>query len=460
MSPYLIHALVATDDRRYYNHSGIDFIGLGRAVFKTLLLQDESSGGGSTITQQLAKLLYSPKANNKLQRVFQKPIEWVIATKLERFYTKDEIINLYLNKYDFNYNAVGIESAARTYINKRPIDLNIQESAMLVGMLKNSSLYNPVRRENVTKERRDVVLAQMRKAGHLTLQEADSIQKLPIELDFNRADHVAIPAPYYRQHLAKMMMAVKPERKNYASWQGQQFTEDSLAWETDPLFGWCNKNKKPDGSNYNVYTDGLKIYSTIDSRMQKYAEQAVREHLQYLQPQFAAEKRGKKYAPYSNSVANDVEKFMQTAMKQTDRYRILKKQNWSDEKILSNFKDTPVDMKVFSWKGEIDTTMTPWDSIRYHKGFLRAGFVAMNPVTGHVKAYVGGPDFAHFKYDMVSSGKRQIGSTIKPYLYTLAMEEGLSPCDGMVHGPITIMAENGSRGAPETHVKRLDILLP
>lgn len=324
LSPYLIHALVATEDRRYYNHSGIDFIGLGRAIFKTLLLQDESSGGGSTITQQLAKLLYSPKANNKLQRVFQKPIEWVIATKLERFYTKDEIINLYLNKYDFNYNAVGIESAARTYFNKRPIDLNIQESAMLVGMLKNSSLYNPVRREKVTKERRDVVLAQMRKAGHLTLQEADSLQKLPIELDFNRADHIAIPAPYYRQHLAKVMMAVKPERKNYASWQGQQFTEDSIAWETDPLFGWCNKNKKPDGSNYNVYTDGLKIYSTVDSRMQKYAEQALREHLQYLQPQFTAEKRGKKYAPYSNSVANDVEKFMQTAMRQTDRYRILK----------------------------------------------------------------------------------------------------------------------------------------
>ncbi len=448
LSPYLIHALVATEDRRYYNHSGIDFIGLGRAIFKTLLLQDESSGGGSTITQQLAKLLYSPKANNKLQRVFQKPIEWVIATKLERFYTKDEIINLYLNKYDFNYNAVGIESAARTYFNKRPIDLNIQESAMLVGMLKNSSLYNPVRREKVTKERRDVVLAQMRKAGHLTLQEADSLQKLPIELDFNRADHIAIPAPYYRQHLAKVMMAVKPERKNYASWQGQQFAEDSLAWETDPLFGWCNKNKKPDGSNYNVYTDGLKIYSTVDSRMQKYAEQALREHLQYLQPQFTAEKRGKKYAPYSNSVANDVEKFMQTAMRQTDRYRILKKQNWSDDKILSNFKDTPVDMKVFSWKGEIDTTMTPWDSIRYHKGFLRAGFVAMNPVTGHVKAYVGGPDFAHFKYDMVSSGKRQIGSTIKPYLYTLAMEEGLSPCDGMVHGPITIMAENGQPWTP------------
>lgn len=449
LSPHLIDALVATEDRRYYTHSGIDFIGLGRAVFKTLLLQNESSGGGSTITQQLAKLLYSPKANNKLQRIFQKPIEWVIATKLERFYTKDEIINLYLNKYDFNYNAIGIELAAHTYFKKRPIDLNIQESAMLVGMLKNSSLYNPVRREEVTKDRRDVVLDQMRKSGYLTSQEADSLKKLPIELDFNRADHISIPAPYYRQHLARVMMAVKPERKNYASWQGQQFTEDSLSWENDPLYGWCNKNKKPDGSNYNIYTDGLKIYSTIDSRMQKYAEQAVQEHLgQTLQPQFTAEKQGKKYAPYSNSVANDAEKLMRTAMKQTDRYRILKKQNWSDEKILSNFKDTPVEMKVFSWKGDIDTVMTPWDSIRYHKGFLRAGFMAMNPVTGHVKAYVGGPNFAHFKYDMVSSGKRQIGSTIKPYLYTLAMEEGLSPCDGMIHGPVTLITETGQPWTP------------
>ena len=260
---------------------------------------------------------------------------------------------------------------------------------------------------------------------------------------------MSIPAPYYRQQLAKIMMAVKPEKKNYASWQGPQFSEDSLAWENDPLYGWCNKNKKPDGSNYNIYTDGLKIYSTLDSRMQKYAEQAVREHLSgYLQPHFTAEKRNKKYAPYANSLAGDAEKFMQTAMKQTDRYRILKKEGWSDDKILSNFKDTPVEMKIFSWKGDIDTTMTPWDSIRYHKGFLRTGFMAMSPLTGHVKAYVGGPDFSHFKFDNVSMGKRQIGSTIKPYLYTLAMEEGLTPCDGMVHGPVTIVAENGQAWTP------------
>ncbi len=450
LSPHLIDALVATEDIRYYSHSGIDPIGLGRAVFKTVLLQDESSGGGSTISQQLAKLLYSPRANNKMQRFVQKPIEWVIATKLERFYTKDEIINLYLNKYDFNYNAVGIESAARTYFNKRPIDLNIEESAMLVGMLKNSSLYNPLRRPEVTTSRRNVVLAQMQKSGHLTAREKDSLQQLPLELDFNRASHVDIPAPYYRQHLAKVMMAAKPDKKNYPSWQIQQFVEDSISWENDPLYGWCNKNQKADGSNYNIYTDGLKIYSTIDTRIQKHAEEAVKEHLGgYLQKQFTAEKRGKRYAPYASRVSDQIETLMVTSLKQTDRYRALKKSGMSDEKIITEFKDKPVEMKVFSWKGEIDTLMTPWDSIRYHKSYLRTGFMAMSPITGQVKAYVGGPDFKFFKYDMVSTGKRQIGSTIKPYLYTLAMEEGMTPCDGMSHVPQTLIAESGEAWTPK-----------
>lgn len=449
LSPHLINALISTEDVRYYSHSGIDIVGLGRAVVKTMLMQDESSGGGSTITQQLAKLLYSPRAKNRLQRYAQKPIEWVIATKLERFYTKDEIVNLYLNKYDFNYSAVGIESAAITYFNKRPNELNIQESATLIGMLQNSALYNPVRRPEITKERRNVVLAQMHKAGYLTSQEKDSLQKMPLELDFNRISHVNIPAPYYRQHLAKIMMAKKPEMQNYASWQKQQFKEDSISWEKNPLYGWCNKNKKADGSYYNIYTDGLKIYSTIDSRMQRYAEEAVKEHLgDYLQPHFSAEKKGKKYAPYASSVADRIESLMTTAMKQTDRYRALKNSGMSEKEIISNFKDKPVEMKVFSWKGEIDTLMTPWDSIRYHKGFLRSGFVAISPSTGQVKAYVGGPDFKFFKYDMVSTGKRQIGSTIKPYLYTLAMEEGMTPCDGMIHGPVTITAETGIPWTP------------
>ena len=445
----LIDALVATEDQRYYTHSGVDAISLGRVIFKTLLTQQESSGGGSTITQQLAKLLYSPRASNKIQRAFQKPIEWIIAVKLERQYSKDEIVNLYLNKYDFNYDAIGIRSAAKTYFNKAPLELNIQESAMLVGMLKNASLYNPVRREELTKDRRDVVFTQMQKNGFLTKKESDSLKQLPIELEFKRVDHISIPAPYYRQHLAKVMMAQKPNKKNYASWQAQQYLEDSLSWNNDPLYGWCYKNKKADGSNYNIYTDGLKIYSTIDSRMQEYAEQAVEEHLGgYLQGHFTREKRGRKYAPYANKMADKVDGFMKTAMRQTDRYKLLKKEGWTEEKILSNFQDEAVEMKVFSWQGDIDTVMTPWDSIRYHKGFLRTGFMAMNPTTGHVKAYVGGPNFSHFKYDMVSSGKRQIGSTIKPYLYTLAMEEGLTPCDGTIHEPQTLIDENGNPWTP------------
>lgn len=450
LSPHLIDALIATEDIRYYSHSGIDFISVGRAVVKTMLLNRESSGGGSTITQQLAKLLYSPRASNKLQRVFQKPVEWVIAAKLERYYTKDEIINLYLNKYDFNYNAVGIESAARTYFNKTPKELNTEESAMLIGMLKNSSLYNPVRRPEVTRDRRNVVLSQMEKYDYLSRQEADSLKQLPVVIDFNRSGHVDIAAPYYRQHLAKIMMAKKPERKNYASWQNQQFKEDSLAWAEDPLYGWCNKNKKADGSSYDIYTDGLKIYSTLDSRMQRYAEAAVKEHMGgYLQEQFFREKKGMKYAPYSSEVSYQVEDLLITAMKQSDRYRILKKEGMSDAAILKNFKEEKVEMKVFSWdQREVDTLMTPWDSIRYHKNFLRTGFMAMDPLTGHVKAYVGGPDFKFFKYDMVSTGKRQIGSTIKPYLYTLAMEEGMTPCDQMMHQPITLMTETGEEWTP------------
>ncbi len=451
LSPHLIDALIATEDIRFYKHSGIDVIGLGRAIVKTLLLQQEDSGGGSTITQQLAKLLYSPKAGNKFKRMMQKPIEWVIAVKLERYYSKDEIINLYLNKYDFNYNAVGIESAARTYFNKKPGELNIQESAMLIGMLKNSSLYNPVRRPELTLQRRNVVIEQMRKAGCITRQEADSLKQTPLEIDFNRLSHIDVPAPYFRQYLGMIMMANKPDRRDYpAAWQRQQFIEDSIAWETNPLYGWCHKNKKADGSDYNIYTDGLKIYSTIDSRMQKYAEESVKEYLgDYLQPLFDKEKAGKKYAPFSSHVSDKVEQLMANAMRQTDRYRGMKKAGYSEEEILKYFKNNEVEMKVFSWeKGEIDTVMTPWDSIRYHKSFLRSGFMAMDPYTGHVKAYVGGPDFKFFKYDMVSKGKRQIGSTIKPFLYTLAMEEGMTPCDQMLHVPQTLLDENGREWTP------------
>ena len=442
---HLINALIATEDIRFYSHSGIDAYALARAVVKRGILQQKSGGGGSTITQQLAKLLYSPSAENAFERILQKPIEWVIAVKLEHFYTKEEILNLYLNKYDFNYNAVGIMSAAKTYFNKIPSELSVEESAMLVGMCKNSSLYNPVRRPELTQQRRNVVLKQMEKSNHISTVEKDSLQLNDIELDFNRSGHREGLAPYFRQYLAGIMMSKKPERKNYsASWLRQQFTEDSLSWETNPLYGWCYKNTKTDGSFYNIYTDGLKIFSTIDSRMQRHAEDAVSEHVGgTLQPQFTKEKEGRSYAPYSRSVSDRVDGLIQVAMRQSGRYRDLKKENKTDEEIIQSFKSEKIDMKVFSWEsGEVEKQMTPWDSIKYHKGFLRAGFMAMNPITGHVKAYVGGPNFTFFQYDMVTKGKRQIGSTIKPFLYTLAMEEGMTPCDRMLHVAQTLETEN------------------
>ena len=451
LSPHLINALIATEDIRFYSHSGIDAIALVRAIVKRGILQQKSGGGGSTITQQLAKLLYSPSAANSFERILQKPIEWVIAVKLEHFYTKEEILNLYLNKYDFNYNAVGIMSAAKTYFDKLPSELNVEESAMLVGMCKNSSLYNPVRRPELTQQRRNVVLKQLEKSHHITKSEKDSLQQKEIELEFRRSGHREGLAPYFRQYLAGIMMSKKPDRKNYsASWLQQQFKEDSISWETNPLYGWCYKNKKSDGSFYNIYTDGLKIFSTIDSRMQRHAEESVQEHVgEYLQPQFTKEKQGRSYAPYSRSVSDKVDGLIKMAMKQTDRYRDLKKTGKSEDEIVYFFKNEKVEMKVFSWeKTEIDTTMTPWDSIRYHKGFLRAGFMAMNPITGHVKAYVGGPNFSFFQYDMVTKGKRQIGSTIKPFLYTLAMEEGMTPCDKMLHVAQTLETETGELWTP------------
>lgn len=446
LPPHLIDALISTEDIRFRSHSGIDAYSLARAIVKRGILQQKSGGGGSTITQQLAKLLYSPTAGSTFERILQKPIEWVIAVKLEHFYTKEEIINLYLNKYDFNYNAVGIMSAAKTYFNKHPRDLSIEESAMLVGMCKNSSLYNPVRRTEMTQQRRNVVLMQMEKYDHISKNQKDSLQQIDIDMsNFNRSSHREGLAPYFRQYLAGIMMSKKPDRKNYsASWLQQQFVEDSIAWENNDLYGWCYKNKKSDGSHYNIYTDGLKIFSTLDSRMQKHAEDAVKEHVGgTLQPQFTREKKGRSYAPYSRSVSDRVDGLLRMAMRQTGRYRDLKKENKKEEEIVDFFKTEKIDMKVFSWeKGEIDTLMTPWDSIIHHKGFLRAGFMAMSPITGHVKAYVGGPDFTFFQYDMVTKGKRQIGSTIKPFLYTLAMEEGKTPCNTMLHVAQTLETEN------------------
>ncbi|MBO4955646.1 MAG: penicillin-binding protein [Muribaculaceae bacterium] len=433
ISPYVVDALIATEDSRFEEHSGIDFRALLRVGFKTLLMMDRSSGGGSTITQQLAKQLYSPESSGMLSRAFQKPIEWMIAVKLERFYTKEEIIKMYLNQFDFLYNAVGIKSAAQVYFNKRPADLNIQEAAMLVGMVKNPSIYNPVRFPERTTERRNVVFEQMVKAGKITQAQADSLKNLPIELDFRRVDHKEGIAPYFREELRRMLRAKKPVRSDYRGWEIDRYLTDSVEWERNPLFGWIEKNPKPDGSKYDIYNDGLRIYTTIDSRMQQYAEEAVEEHLGgYLQPAFFREKRGSSTAPYSSNRTEvsevRVHHLINNAIKQTDRYRNLIKAGYTPEEARATF-DEPHEMKLFTYHGVVDTLMTPYDSLLYQKHLLRTGFMAMDPSNGHVKAYVGGPDFNFFQYDMVSTGRRQIGSTVKPFLYTYAMEEGRTPCD-------------------------------
>ena len=449
LSPYLVEALIATEDVRFASHSGIDAYALVRSIVKRGILMQKSGGGGSTITQQLAKLLYSPNAENVMERLFQKPIEWVIAVQLERYYTKEEIINMYLNKFDFLYNAVGIKSAAKVYFNKSPKDLSIDEAATLIGMCKNPSYFNPVRRNERTKGRRNVVLEQMYKAHYITKAELDSLKALPLTLNFQRVDHKEGLAPYFREYLRLIMTAKKPDRSDYASWQRQKYSDDSLAWATNPLYGWCNKNKKADGSKYDLYVDGLKIYATIDSRMQRYAEEAVREHVGFtLQPAFDREKKGRAYAPFSKDLTvGMVDTILMRATRQSERYRVLKKEGMTQSEIMKNFK-TPVEMKVFTWKGPKDTIMSPWDSIRYHKSFLRAGFMSMDAVTGHVKAYVGGIDYFFFQYDMVNTGRRQVGSTIKPYLYTLAMEEGFTPCDQTLNVPQQLITETGQIWTP------------
>ncbi|MBP3775732.1 MAG: transglycosylase domain-containing protein [Prevotella sp.] len=430
LSPALVQALVATEDVRFYDHSGIDFIALGRAIVKRGLLRQKSAGGGSTITQQLAKQLYSGTAHSVMERLLQKPIEWVIAVQLERNYTKDEIIAMYLNYFDFLHNAVGIKTASNTYFGKEPKDLTVNEAATLIGLCKNPSYFNPVRYRERSQERRNVVLGQMVKAGYLSEADFQKYSAEPLKLNFHVSDHKDGVAVYFRDFLRRYMMAKKPERKDYPSWNMVKYHQDSINWETDPLYGWCNKNRKRNGDYYNVYTDGLKVYTTIDSRMQEYAEQAAREHIvKYLQPAFDKENRGRKSAPYSGNLsAEQVNKILMRSVRQCERYRVLKESGASEEEIKRSF-NTKTEMSVFTYRGEKDTIMTPLDSIRYYKSFLRCGFMSMCPQNGHVKAYVGGLDFMHFAYDMCMEGRRQVGSTIKPFLYSLAMENGFSPCD-------------------------------
>lgn len=401
---HLVDALIATEDERFYEHSGIDGRGTLRAV-----LSLGTSGGASTLTQQLAKLLFHGEGSKFfLFRIVQKAKEWIIAIRLERQYTKNEIIAMYLNKADFVNTAVGIRSAAKVYFGKEPRDLSIEEGAMLVGMLKNPSLFNPIRRIEKVKNRRNVVLGQMVKNGFLDESSKQSLENKPIVLHFHPESHIDGIGTYFREYLRDFM-------KN-----------------------WVKENKKPDGSDYDIYKDGLKIHTTIDSRMQLYAEEAVTDHLQNLQQELDNQHKESKNAPFVNISKEETDKLLLRAMKASERWRVLKEQDMSDEEIIKTF-GVKTKMTVFTWKGDKDTIMTPTDSIRYYKGFLQSGLMAMEPQTGHIKAWVGGINYKYFQYDHVGQGARQVGSTFKPFVYATAIEQlNMSPCDSIIDSPFMI----------------------
>ncbi len=444
ISPNVINALIATEDVRFYNHSGVDLRAIGRVI-----IGSGKKGGGSTLSQQLAKMLFPREDfSNPVKIIVRKFREWVMAIKLEKRYTKEEIITMYLNKFDFLYLAVGIKSAAKVYFSTTPDSLKIEQAAMLVGMCKNPSLYNPLRRPEKTLERRNVVLGQMYKYGYLTKEQFDSLKMLPLGVKFQRVDHKEGIATYFREYLRMILTANKPDPDDYID--KQKYYEDSLDWETNSLYGWCNKNKKPDGTNYDIYKDGLKIYCTIDSRMQRYAEEAVYEHLaKFLQPAFFKEQKGRKKAPFAWNLTDDeIKQIMTLSMKRSERYRVLKNQGLSEEEIIKIF-NTPTQMTVFSWNGEKDTIMTPYDSIRYHKYFLRTSLFSMEPATGYVRAYVGGINYKFFAFDQAMIGKRQVGSTFKPFLYALAMQEGFSPCYEVPNIPVSFELPDGNVWTPK-----------
>ena len=401
----LIDALIATEDIRFRNHSGIDIRSLLRAVYGQII-GSKSSGGASTITQQLSKMLFTKKPSSGIERVVQKLKEWVISARLERHYTKNEIITMYLNRFDWVNNAVGIKSASRVYFNKKPSELKLEEAATLIGMLKNSALYNPNRRLKSTEERRNVVLSQMKKYKFITKQTFDTTVVKPLLLDFKKASHNEGLAPYLREQLRPI------------------------------LVNWCKTKKKPDGSAYNLYTDGLKIYTTIDSRMQTYAESAVKQHISKLQNDFYDHWKGYEHAPFPEDFDTlQYELVMNQAIKRSERFKKMKASGKSNEEIEKAFK-TKVKTKLFSWNGVIDSLISPFDSILYNKFFIHCGMMSMDPKTGFIKAYVGGIDHKFFKYDHVIKGKRQVGSTFKPFLYALAVQEGYSACKKVPNVPV------------------------
>jgi len=459
LSPHLVHAAVSTEDVRFYKHSGIDTKGLARVAVKTLLMRDSSQGGGSTITQQLAKTLYPRREVKsripgwkKIVMVWTKLKEWITAVKLERNYTKDEIIDMYLNSVFFGSSAYGIRAASETFFAKEPCDLTVEEAATLIGMVNKPTRYNPVLHPDLSLAKRNFVIGRMQKNHYLTRHEADSICNVPLDVEsYQVQDHNSGTGPYFRDMLRRYMNAEKPRRARYQT--DEDYSADSLKWVQDDLYGWLNKNKKTTGEKYNLDKDGLKIYTTVNAKMQKFAEEAVAEWLgQNLQKSFQRELQWKTNRPFANDTDQEtVDMLMSNARKWSDRYRIQRKAGVSESEILAQF-NKPQKMRVFSWnkKGYIDTTMTPNDSIRYYKGILRAAFVAIEPTTGHLKAYVGGPNYRYFKYDNVSQGKRQVGSTIKPFLYTLAMQEGLSPCHRVVNVPQTFALPDGTTWTPRS----------
>jgi penicillin-binding protein 1A len=456
LSPHLIKALIATEDARFVEHSGIDYRSLARVLFKTILGRNNKYGGGSTITQQLALNLYSERSSNRIKRAIQKLQEWVTAVNLERNYTKTEIITMYFNTIPFGYESYGIRTAAQTYFNKFPAELKLEEAALMVGILNAPSWYNPVKHPQRAKDRRNVVLSQMVKYGYLDKKGYDSISKLDVKLNFKLANHNTGYGTYFRETLRQIMKMQKPDIRNYRFRTREEYFADSIQWEKNPLFGWCNKNLV-NGRPYNIDRDGLKIYTTINAKMQQYAEEAVTEHLsKELQPKFNDTKKYRRRFPFSNLLKeSDVNGSISRAIKNSDRYRSMKKAGYSESEIMKTFNDT-VPMTVFSWKGknnEVDTTMTPLDSIWYYKSILRAAFMAIEPNTGRIKAYVGGHNFKYFKFDNAWQGRRQIGSTIKPFLYTLAFEEGWTPCSTVFNNTQTIPLPEGDVWSPETSEK-------
>ena len=452
LSPNLINALVATEDIRFKKHSGIDARGLARVFFRTVL-GGQNAGGGSTITQQLAKNLFDTrniKGKNKIVRkvnlILIKLKEWHTAVRLERYYTKNEILVMYLNTVTFGHETFGIKTASRIFFDTTPDSLKIEQAAVLVGLLRAPTYYSPVMNPENSLKRRNVVIQQMAKYDFISQEVRDSVLQIPIELNYRIQSHNVGYATHFRTYIRTIMMAGKPEKANYFSYE--RYHEDSVKWETDPLYGWCNKNFKPDGSPYNLYRDGLRINTAINYKMQKYAEEAVEKHLGgSLQKEFFQNQKRHRSAPFSEDLTSqDIDRIMMQSVRRTDTYRNLRAKGLEQDSIMKIFR-TPRKMRIFSWDGDRDTIMTPLDSVRYYKFFLRTGFLAMEPSTGHVKAYVGGHNYKNFQYDHVTQGKRQVGSTIKPFLYTLAMQEGDKPCDLVLNSPVTF-ADRDSTWTP------------